>query len=69
MNKDKIEKIIKENPISPNLKDKYKVVGVVPGLVKYQGVQYDLRKMSDEVAAKLAEDKKFRYLELITTKK
>ncbi|MFY0628697.1 MAG: hypothetical protein JXR07_20560 [Reichenbachiella sp.] len=63
MNAEQRKKMIDDNPISSNLKDKFKVVGVIPGPIKHKGVQYDLRKMSTAVADKLASDEGFIYLE------
>ena len=63
-----LEKLKKENPLSPVLKDKYKVVGVIPGPIKFKGIQYDLRTMDLATAELLAADNEFRYLVKVKVK-
>lgn len=56
-----MEKDKEKREISPEIKEHYEVIKVLPGEVKFGGATYDLRKISLEQANKLHEQK-FPYL-------
>ncbi len=49
----RIEKLKKENPLSPAIAGHYTLNGLIPGIVSVGGVEYDLRKIDLETAHKL----------------
>lgn len=57
MTKDEIQKLKNDNPPSPHIKDKFEVVGVIPGLIKIDGRQYDLRNITAGEAEELVNRK------------
>lgn len=53
---EKVEKLKKENPPSEQIKDRFEVVGVIPGPVAWKGKTYDLRKISLAKAEQLVQE-------------
>lgn len=47
-------------------KPTYKIVGVVPGIVYYQGKEVDLRTLTEAQASKMANDPKCPYVVVAT---
>lgn len=61
-----LDRLKKENPPSEHLKNKFEVIGVVPGIVHWKGSKYDLRKITAETADILVKDG-FKYLKKVET--